>query len=390
MISAITSNFTNQKNNNQNYKYYMPTRVIFGKNCVRENSQLFKTLGHKALIVTGAQSAKGNGAEKDVRTALESAGIGYLIYDQVMSNPTIACVYEGAKIAKANEVDFIIAIGGGSPMDAGKAIALLAAQDIAEENLFSGPYAEQVLPLALIPTTAGTGSEVTQYAILTNDKGQTKTSIASDLLFPDVAFLDARYTEHLPADITINTALDALSHAIESMLSIRASSLSKLLAKDSIELIMACIPAIVKAVRSASGFSLELEKREQLLLASSLAGMVIAQTGTTIVHSMGYSLTYFRNIDHGRANGLLLGEYLRLVEKAQPDLTATILEAMNLSGLDKFDDLMNNLLGRKENLSPEEITQFSKLAIRAKNIANCIVRPDEADIRGMYSRSLGN
>lgn len=368
MISAITSNFTNQKNNNQNYKYYMPTRVIFGKNCVRENSQLFKTLGHKALIVTGAQSAKGNGAEKDVRTALESAGIGYLIYDQVMSNPTIACVYEGAKIAKANEVDFIIAIGGGSPMDAGKAIALLAAQDIAEENLFSGPYAEQVLPLALIPTTAGTGSEVTQYAILTNDKGQTKTSIASDLLFPDVAFLDARYTEHLPADITINTALDALSHAIESMLSIRASSLSKLLAKDSIELIMACIPAIVKAVRSASGFSLELEKREQLLLASSLAGMVIAQTGTTIVHSMGYSLTYFRNIDHGRANGLLLGEYLRLVEKAQPDLTATILEAMNLSGLDKFDDLMNNLLGRKENLSPEEITQFSKLAIRPKTL----------------------
>ncbi|HHV65097.1 MAG TPA: iron-containing alcohol dehydrogenase [Peptococcaceae bacterium] len=387
-MNAITSNFAGQKNNNQNYKYYMPTMVIFGKNCVKENSQLFTTLGKKALIVTGTQSAKRNGSEKDVRTALETAGISYLVYDKVIANPTIACVYEGAKIAKANEVDFIIAIGGGSPMDAGKAIALLAAQDITEENLFSGPYAERVLPLAMIPTTAGTGSEVTQYSVLTNEKSQTKTSISSDLLFPRIAFLDAKYTVNLPAVITINTALDALSHAIESMLSIRASYLSNILAADSIRILMDCIPDVLEAQKSEEGFHLAFETREQLLLASTLAGIVIAQTGTTIVHSMGYSLTYFKNIDHGRANALLLGEYLRLVNEVQPNLTARILNAMNLSGLEAFATLIDSLLGNREKLSPAEITQFSKIAVKAKNITNCIVQPNEEDIRRIYANSL--
>ncbi|WP_141694398.1 iron-containing alcohol dehydrogenase, partial [Desulfosporosinus sp. BG] len=192
-------------------KYYMPTRVIIGDDCIIKNSELFIPLGKKALIVTGAQSAKSNGSEKDVRTALESVGINYLVFDKVMSNPTISCVYEGASLAKEKGVDFIIAIGGGSPMDAGKAIALLAVQDIEEESLFSGNYEKTVLPMAFVPTTAGTGSEVTQYSILTNDKAQTKTSIASDLLFPTVTFLDAKYTEHLAVTTTINTAIDALS-----------------------------------------------------------------------------------------------------------------------------------------------------------------------------------
>lgn len=370
------------------YRYYMPTRVIMGKNCIIRKSDLFKTLGKKALIVTGAQSAKKNGSESDVKTALESAGIPYQVFDKVKSNPTIASVYEGAKIARESKADFIVAIGGGSPMDAGKAIALLAAQDIAEDSLFSGPFGNKVLPTALVPTTAGTGSEVTQYSILTNDQGQTKTSIASELLFPAVAFLDAKYTENLPVKTTINTAIDALSHAVESMLSVRTSAFSNSLALESIRLIMDCVPAMLEALQSGSLAGLTPEKREQLLLASSVAGMVIAQTGTTVVHSMGYSLTYFKDIDHGRANGLLLGEYLRFVEEAQPDLIGRILKAMKLSGVDSFEELMNGLLGKKEEFSSEEIIQYSKIAIEAKNVANCIVKPEEEDIRKMFRRSL--
>jgi len=204
------------------YGYYLPTRIIAGKDCIIQNRDLFRSLGKKALIVTGAHSAKRNGSLSDVITALEATGVSYFVFDKVMSNPTIACVYEGAEVARVNQCDMIIAIGGGSPMDAGKAIALLAAQEIAEENLFAGNYTDQVLPMAFVPTTAGTGSEVTQYAILTNDQAQTKTSIASDLLFPNVAFLDAKYTENLPTETTINTAIDALSHAVEGMLSVKA------------------------------------------------------------------------------------------------------------------------------------------------------------------------
>lgn len=369
-------------------KYYMPTRVIMGNGCITQNSDVFKTLGKKALIVTGAHSSKRNGSEKDIKTALDSVGIRYLVFDKVMSNPTISCVYEGASVAKENDVDFIIAIGGGSPMDAGKAIALLTAQDIDKESLFSGDYENKVLPMAFVPTTAGTGSEVTQYSILTNDKAQTKTSIASDLLFPTVAFLDSKYMEHLSVNTTINTAIDALSHAVEGMLSVKASTVSNALAAESIRLIMDCVPDLLQALQSGPEIILDPKKREELLQASFMAGMVIAQTGTTAVHAMGYSLTYFKDIDHGRANGLLLGEYLRLVEKEQPDLARRILEAMNLSGVDQFKELINQLLGEKEEISTEEINQYSKMAIQTKNIANCVVKPNEGDIRIIFTQSL--
>ncbi|MDR3586712.1 MAG: iron-containing alcohol dehydrogenase family protein [Desulfosporosinus sp.] len=372
-------------------KYYMPTRVILGDDCIVKNSELFTTLGKKALIVTGAQSAKRNGSEKDVKTALEAVGIPYLVYDKVMSNPTIACVYEGATLAKENGVDFIIAIGGGSPMDAGKAIALLAAQAIEEGNLFSGNYEKTVLPMAFVPTTAGTGSEVTQYSILTNDKAQTKTSIVTDLLFPTVTFLDAKYTERLGVVNTINTAIDALSHAVEGMLSVRASNVSDALAVASIRMIMSCVPDMLQALRALQAGTevvLTLKQREQLLQASLMAGMVIAQTGTTAVHAMGYSLTYFKNIDHGRANGLLLGVYLKLVERVEPDLAGRILAAMNFTEAEQFRELLNQLLGEKEEISSEEIKQFSKMASQTKNIANCVVKPTEDDLRAMLALSF--
>lgn len=368
-------------------KYYMPTRVISGIDCISKHSEVFKTLGKTALIVTGAHSAKENGSEKDIRMALESVGISYLLFDKVRSNPSVACVKEGAEVARQNGVDFIIAIGGGSPMDAGKAIALLAAQDIDESELFSGNYQNSVLPVACVPTTAGTGSEVTQYAILTNDKAQTKTSIATDCLFPVVAFLDPKYMENLPAHTTVNTAADALSHAVEGMLSVRAALMSNTLATESIRLIKECIPELLKAA-AAGSHAIDPGCREILQQASMLAGMVIAQTGTTAVHAMGYSLTYFKDIDHGRANGLLLAEYLRLAEKQQPELSGRILKAMGLSGVDQFRELMDRLFGGKEVIGAEEIKQYSALAIKTKNIANGIVKSTEEDLTRIFEASF--
>jgi len=369
-------------------QYYMPTKVIIGEDCIIRNSDVFKMLGKKALIVTGAHSAKKNGSQRDVTAALEAVGIPYVVFDQIMSNPTISCVYEGALFARENDVDFIIAIGGGSPMDAGKAIALLAAQDIQQEQLFSGDYENKVLPMAFVPTTAGTGAEVTQYSILTNESAQTKTSIASDLLFPTVAFLDAKYTQYLSVDTTINTGIDALSHAIEGLLSVKASVVSNALAVQSIGMIMDCIPTMLLALESDAAFTFSRAQREQLLQASFLAGIVIAQTGTTVVHAMGYSLTYFKDIDHGRANGLLLSEYLKLVEIEQPDLGTRIRNAMRLDHMDQFKALMNQLLGEKEEIQTPEIDQYSQMVIQTKNMNNCIVKPDEQQIRQMYKDSF--
>ena len=254
-----------------NLQFLMPTRVVSGPDCVRKNAPVFSALGKRALIVTGARSAKENGSLADLEAAFSSVGVEWRLYDRVMSNPTIACAYEGAALAKSYGADFVAAIGGGSPMDAGKAIALLACQDISEENLFSGNYGKQVLPMAFIPTTAGTGSEVTQYSILTSDKAKTKLSIAAPLLFPTVSFLDARYTRSLSRVTTINTAVDAFSHLFEGMLSVRANPLTDLMAREGMLRILACRDRLLAD-------SLTAEDRESLLYASTLGGMVIAQT----------------------------------------------------------------------------------------------------------------
>lgn len=371
-----------------NYEYCMPTKVIFGRDCIAKNSAIFKTFGKKALIVTGARSAKENGSEKEVTAALDSVGIDWLVFDKVMSNPTIPCVYEGAAAARKNGADFVIAIGGGSPMDAGKAIALLAAQDIAPEDLFSGKYQNKILPMVFVPTTAGTGSEVTQYSILTNDSVQSKTSIASPLLFPSVAFMDAKYMEHLSVRTTVNTAVDALSHLTEGMLSVRASLLSDTLAAQGIGLFISCLPELLHALQTGSASTLSPAARERLLQSSLLGGMVIAQTGTTVVHAMGYSLTYFRNIDHGRANGLLLGAYLGLVEERKPELAQKVLQAAGYPESRPFCEMLALLMGEKEQITAEEIGRYAKAAVASKNMGNCMVRPSEEEVLKMFQSSL--
>lgn len=365
-----------------NLNYFMPTRVIMGRECIINNKEIFRDLGTKAMIVTGANSAKVNGSEKDVVTALSGVGIDYIIYDKVMSNPTIECAYEGAKLAKENGVDFIIAIGGGSPMDAGKVIALLSSQEIEEENLFSGNYENKILPMVHVPTTAGTGSEVTPFAVLTNNKAQTKMSIGTPLILPTVAFLDARYTNKLSKITTINTAIDALSHAIEGMISNKSSELTNVLAEHSIKLITECIPSLKTG-------QLSLEEREKLLYASMVAGMVIAHTKTTAVHAMGYLLTYYHNIDHGRANGLLLGEFMVYTSKSNPELITRILKAMNLNSIDELKELLDELLGQKEALTEEEINLYSERSKDTGNMLNCPVRPSVEDIKHIYKVSMG-
>lgn len=370
------------------YKYYMPTKLVFGQDCIQEYSELFSVYGKKAMIVSGKHSSKINGSQEDVSSALDKQNIEYIIFDKVMSNPTTKCCFEGAKIAKEFGVDFIVAIGGGSPMDAAKAIALLAEQEISEEQLLKGEFEHKALPVIAVPTTAGTGSEVTQYAILTNDLVQSKTGVASEAIFPRIAFVDSKYMRDLSVEITINTAIDALSHAVEGILSVRSSVLSDTLAQESIELFSRCIQSLGEAKTRNSIETINNKIRDILAKCSTLAGMVIAQTGTTVVHAMGYSLTYFKAIDHGRANGLLLAQYLELVEKKEPELIDKILHPMGLKTVQAFSQLMDTLLGEHEIVTAKEIERFSEKAVNTGNMNNCRVRPTQEDVINMFKATF--
>ncbi len=358
----------------------VPTKVFFGENCVVENRELLKNLGSRALVVTGKSSAK-NGALSDVFTALNANGQEYAVYDRVLPNPTVACVREAIALLKSVDADFIVAIGGGSPMDAAKAIATLALQDRRDEDIFKGGYEDIALPMAHIPTTAGTGSEVTPYSILTNDIEKTKTSIYSNATYPKYAFLDARYTESLGVNSTVNTAIDALSHAIEGTFTLKSDEATDSLALKAIELIFS-------RINSLKTGSFTKEDREVLLVASTLAGVVIARTGTTVVHSMGYSLTYHHNVDHGRANGLLLGAMLALCEERVKDKTDRILRACSLKNAEEFSSLMDSLFREKEDISTNELYEYASECAKSKKLPNILYKPTYEDILKMYLTSF--
>jgi len=362
------------------FRYFMPVKTFFGKNCIEKNSSEFLLLGKKALIVTGKSSSEKNGSLSDVKKSLEIVSIPYAHYNKIEPNPSTDDVREAALFAKNAGADFIIGIGGGSPLDAAKGIAILAVNDIDDETLFGGVFKNRPLPIAAIPTTAGTGSEVTPYSILTYNTISNKKSVASEFIFPALAFLDPSYTETLSDTTTINTAVDALSHAIEGYLSVRSTEVVKPYALESIRLIGECIPALKQGDVTGS-------VREKLLYASLLAGIVIAHAGTTAVHAMGYPLTYHKNIDHGRANGLVLYHYLKFIEPSIGKVK-DITDAMAMSGVDELGEALDLLLGEKEILTEEEITLFTKTAIAGKNIANTRPQPDEKDLRKMFEDSF--
>ncbi len=363
-------------------KYCMPTRVLMGRDCVRANAAELAPLGKKALIVTGSSSSRANGSLADALAALGANGQASAVFDGIPENPGPDCVYSGAELARKEGCDFVIAVGGGSPMDAAKVIALLAKTDLPRKDLLAGKVGEAALPLVHIPTTAGTGSEVTQYAIITNDEAETKTGIATPLFFPKIALLDARYMESLSRRTMVNTVIDSLSHSIEGIVSKRATEITDTLATTGISIVGECLLDLAEG-------SLSDGQRERLLLASTLGGMVIANTGTTALHAMGYSLTYYRGIEHGRANGLLLVPFLGFIRRTRPDLTRKVLSSLRMNSLPALQFMLDRLLGERETINAQEAAKFAAKAIASKNIANGAVAPAEADLVGVFAEAFG-
>lgn len=363
------------------FNYNIGTRVIFGKDCVEQNGLVLSACGRKALIVTGSNSARKSGALDDVCNTLSSQGMLFEIYDRVSNNPSLENVEEGGRIARECNADFVIGIGGGSPLDASKAIAVLATNDIEPVELFSNKFKCQPLPIIAIPTTAGTGSEVTPYSILTRSDLETKMSFGNDATFPEIAFMDAGYTESLPWDVTVNTAVDALSHAVEGYLGKRSTPVSDIFAVEAIKSFGECTPGLINN-------RIDFDIREKLLYAAMLGGMVISHTGTTIVHGMGYNLTYFLGIPHGKANGFLMKEYFKFNYDRAREKTDRIFQMLNIRDADEFGCLMDSLLQDRPKLSNNEIKKYSVLTMKQRSTLNNIREVTESDIGEILKKAF--
>ncbi|MDP4182687.1 MAG: iron-containing alcohol dehydrogenase family protein [Bacillota bacterium] len=364
------------------FKFQSGTKAYFGKDCMFDNKGDLIKLGKKAFIVTGKTSGKTSGALDDVVSIFEGVGIKYEVFDKIENNPSLENVKLGGMAAANSDADFIVGIGGGSPLDAAKAIAILATNDIEPIQLIKNDFYNRPLPIAAIPTTAGTGSEVTAASILTIPEYETKMSFVHEDVFPKVAFLDAKYTESMSRDIAVNTAVDAMSHAIEGYLNKTATLVSDMFAIEALNVFGECLINLGEN-------NFDYETREKLLYSSMLAGLTIAQTGTTIAHGIGYSLTYFKNIPHGKANGLLLTEYLRFNNSVAKDRIQNVLNALKIKSIDDFGSYMKKLVISDIEFSEDELKKYASLAMKQKNTAKNLRSVCEEDMYEILLKSLG-
>ncbi len=290
---------------------YMPTRVITGAHVVKENAVAL-LLGRHALIVTGKNSAKKSGALADVTEVLAAHGVGYTLFDKITENPQIVTCHEGGCVAREAGADFVIGIGGGSALDAAKAIAGFAVcPHTAPEDIYEDVPADGMLPIVAIPTTAGTGSEANPYAVLTLVDGlEKKTFKPTPGGYPRVSFVDPRYTYSLNEAYTVSTALDAFCHAIESYLSPRGNAVSDMFSLFAGQHIwdVLLLGADGEGEKDEGGFTPR--QRERLSLAALAAGEAINITGTGFPHPLGYSITLSEGIPHGRACAVFTGIYV--------------------------------------------------------------------------------
>lgn len=296
----------------KNFRYNTQTAMFFGRGCVKENAAFFKGYGDRAVIFTSKfYEGYPNKGLADVEEAFKSQGIDYLVLDGVEPDPPVETVAELSKKAAAYNADFFIAIGGGSSIDTMKGAALLIKHsDISDPyEVFYGMGApshsiktEVDMPIFAVPTTAGTGAEVTGFACLTRNDTHTKLSMYP-VAFCDAAFLDSNYIKGSP-DFLIHTGvMDALAHGVETYLHNDSNPLNRALAEYGFRL----FASFKDRMRDGC---LTDEDYETMILTSYVQGMAFMQSSTTIPHGMGYPLSHIKHVNHGLSCAIFLGEYV--------------------------------------------------------------------------------
>lgn len=367
-----------------NFGLDIPVRIIWGRGCIPANPSLL-CQGSRALIVTGKSGASRSGALADVTRGLDKAGIGHILFDRVPANPPLLLSHEAGRLAADKKVDFIIGIGGGSAMDAAKAIAAFAAnRGLSPEDIYSPELrTHSSLPIVLVPTTSGTGSEANPYSVLTLPDGKRKKSFSSRSSWAKVAFVDPAYTDSLPRGMTVSTALDAFAHAMESYLSPKSTDTSRMFARYSARGIW--------NVLSEYPDSCSPEQRDDLAASSCAAGAAISVTGTGFPHPLGYSLTLLDGIPHGAACAAFHGDYIRYNMQTEAG-KALLTEFASYIGATPavLAEYLPALAGVDLKLTEDEIQEHVGLILSAKNYTNSpyVLSPDE--IYSIYRSHFGD
>jgi len=321
------------------FVHHMPTRLLVGTGGLDRLGEEVSRISRRCLLVTGRRAVRLTGILQRALDSLSNARIESILFDQVEPNPTIETIARGAEIARSGRVQWVLGIGGGSAIDAAKAIALMAVNQDDIRDFFKGMLPTQPpLPVVAVPTTAGTGSEVTSYSMVTDVSAGDKFGLAMPQLFPRLAILDPSLTVSMPESVTVDTGLDAMCHAIEALFSTRRSPLSDLYASCAME-------RIVNHLQVVRAEPENVESRTVMQLAATFAGMAIADTGFLVPHALGCQITVRYDLPHGRATALLMPAFLELMSDRDPDRTTLVGQVLG-----RADDAPDALRAFIENL----------------------------------------
>lgn len=282
--------------------FVIPNHTVVGTNVLGEAAPLLKKMGNKAFIVTGKHVAVSD-MMKQLTALLDENGIDCVIFDGITGEPTDTMIENGVEMLKSSDCDFIIGIGGGSPLDSAKAIAAMAVNEGSIADYNGKEITGEILPLAAIPTTAGTGSEATKFTVITDSEKGIKMLLKGDVLVPKLAIVDSSFTVGAPKSVTSATGLDALTHAVEAYTSRKAFSMTDTLAVSAVKRIMKYLPIAYREPDNSLA-------REQMSIAALEAGICINNSSVTIVHGMSRPIGALFHVPHGMSNAMLLKECL--------------------------------------------------------------------------------
>lgn len=307
---------------NQSFTITQPTRIRFGVGAVADLAAMVRELGGSKVFLVVDPGLKQAGLLEKITAPLTTGAIPYELYDRVDPEPGLQLADNGAALARQAGADCVVGVGGGSALDVAKAISILLTNGgRAEDYIGLGKIKKAGLPKIMIPTTAGTGAEVTFTAVFINEKTKSKAGMNGDPLYPDAALLDPALTVSLPPAVTAATGIDAFTHALEAYVSNQAHALSDMYALEAIELISLNLgPAYANGKNMAA--------RSAMLMGSLLGGKALATAGVGLVHAMAYPLGGMFNIPHGLANAVLLPYVVDYNIIGAPLKYATVAELM--------------------------------------------------------------
>lgn len=379
--------------------FRIPDRVLVGGGARRRTGEVVAEFGVERPLIVTDRFLAGNGTAEEVAHALRSAGLAPTVWDGTVPDPTASSVEASVEAARAHGADSIIGLGGGSPMDTAKATAMLLARGGAMRD-YKAPVVStgHVLPVVAIPTTAGSGSEATQFTIITDDANHEKMLCAGPAFLPRAAIVDFELTMSMPARLTADTGVDALTHAIEAYVSRKANPLSDTFALRAIRLVG---EHLVTAYRDGSNAA----AREAMMLASLQAGIAFSNASVALVHGMSRPIGAHFGIAHGLSNALLFAEVTRFSLPGAVSRYADCARALGAAPADSDDETASRALvealerlvadvavphildlGVDPGTWAASLDEMASQALASGSPANNPVVPDHGQIVAIYER----